>query len=162
MAGRDNVLFYASVASGTAAGTVVPLSLLYGIENVRQGYGTAKLKNARAYYQGMYANNVAASTSVPVSVKNSNWIDAAGVIALKYNSETALNRDSLCFMRGRDKTLQPNTSWVIQAELQANTTVAGGIYLILEIEYSDVQGYDAEKQFGSPVMKHCKNGSVTA
>lgn len=158
MAGRDNVLFIAPVGSGTAAGTVVPLSLAYGIENVRQGYGTAKLKNIRAFYTGGYSAN---ANGVKVEVKNSNWIDTAGVVAAAYTQETSLNKDNLCYMRGRDKVLQPNTSWTIAATVPANTTSAMVIYVLLEIEYSDVAGINAETAAGSPVFKECKNSSVT-
>ena len=159
MAGRDNVLFRADIASGTAAGTVVPLSLAYGIENVRQGYGKPTLKSVRSFWYGLYNN---AEYGVPVEIKNSNWIDSAGVIAQVTTAATVYNRDSLAFMRGRDKELAPNTSWTIAATLPAATTVAGSIYVLFEIEYSDVAGVSTEKVAGSPVMKMCSNGSVTA
>lgn len=159
MAGRDNVLFSAAVASGTSAGTVVPLSLLYGIENVRQGYGQPKLKFARAFYYGLYSG---ADTGVYVEIKNSNWIDSAGLLAQAYNQQTALNRDSVAFMRGRDKALQPNTSFTINATLPANTTAAGTIYVLFEISYEGVEGINTEDAAGSPVYKTCKNASVTA
>lgn len=158
MAGRDNVLFIAPVSSGTAAGTVVPLSLAYGIENVRQGYGTAKLKNIRAFYTGGYST---AANGIKVEVKNSNWIDSAGVVAASYGQETSLNKDNLCYMRGRDKVLQPNTSWTIAATIPSNTTSSMVIYALVEIEYSDVAGINAEAAAGSPVFKECKNSSVT-
>lgn len=158
MAGRDNVLFKADIASGVAAGTVIPLSLAYGIENVRQGYGTATLKNIRAVYSGVYSGS---QTGIPIEIKNSNWIDSAGLAAIKVASDVACSRDSLSFMRGRDMELQPNTSFTISAIPSANTTSAGSVYVILEIEYSSVQGFDAEKQKGAPVMKHCTNASVT-
>lgn len=160
MAGRDNVLFHASVASGAAAGTVVPLSFMYGVENVRQGYGRPILKNIRAVYDGMYSP---AAIGVPIEIKNSNWIDSAGLTAQSIDGETSLSRNSLAFMRGRDKELIPNTSWTINAVLNTNTTAAGDVYVILEIEYSDVPGYDPEKMTGtrSPVYKTCKNASVT-
>lgn len=157
MAARDNVLFGASVGSGTAAGTVVPLSLMYGIENVRQGYGAPKLKSVRAYWSNCYNNG---NISVPISIKNSNWIDEAGLLAQGFAYDTALNRDSLSFMRGRDKALAPNTSWIINAKLNTNTTAAGQIYVLIEIEYSDVAGINAETAAGSPVMKTCSNASV--
>lgn len=159
MAGRDNVLFMATVNSGTTAGTVIPLSLAYGIENIRQGYGTAKLKSIRAYYQGGYSSP---PNGVPIEIKNSNWVDAAGVIAASFTQETALNKANLDYMRGRDKVLQPNTSWMISATLPANTNSTMYIYVLIEIEYSDVHGYDANAQLGSPVFKRCTNASVTA
>lgn len=157
MAGRDNVLFHASIASGSTAGTVVPLSLLYGIENVRQGYGAAKLKNIRAIYSGGYSAN---NAGVFVEVKNSNWIDPAGLVAAKIGSDIAFARNSLSFMRGRDKELQPNTAFTITATLPANTTAAMELYVIIEIEYSDVQGFKTEELPGSPVMKRC-SGTAT-
>lgn len=64
--------------------------------------------------------------------------------------DTAINRDSYAFMRGRDKPLAPNTAWTINAEIAANTTAAGYVYVLLEIEYPDVQGFDAEDLKGSP------------
>lgn len=160
MAGRDNVLFHASVANGTAAGTVVPLSLKYGIENVRQGYGKATLKNIRAVYSGYYASG--SQTGIPIEVKNSNWIDSAGLTAVKINSEVAFARNSLSFLRGRDLELIPNTSFTVNATLPVNATAAGEIYVLFEIEYSGVPGFDAEKQPGAPVLKKCANASVTA
>lgn len=156
MAGRDNVIFKASIASGTAAGTVVPLTLLYGVENVRQGYGSAKLKNARAFYVGTLVGY-----GVPIEIKNSNWIDSAGLIAQAVAGDAAVNRDSLSFMRGRDKDLAPNTSWIISATLSTATTAATDVYVILEIEYSSVEGVNTEKAAGSPVFKKCSNASVT-
>ena len=157
MAARDNVLFHASIASGTAAGTVVPLTLLYGIENVRQGYGTAKLKNIR----GIYSSGYSSSLGVPVEIKNSNWIDSAGLVAQKCLDNDAFSRYNLAFMRGRDKELAPNTSWTIFATLPANTTSIMELYVLLEIEYSDVAGLSTENAAGSPVRKLCKNASVT-
>lgn len=159
MAGRDNVLFGAAVASGATVGTVVPLSLIKGVENVRQGYGTPVLKSVRAYYGGMYGSDI---YGVPISIKNSNWVDEAGLTAQMFSAATTLNRDSLAFMRGRDKVLQPNTSWIINATLSANTTAAGYIYVLIEIEYSNVAGINTENAAGSPVMKKCTNSSVTA
>lgn len=161
MAGRDNVLFGATIASGATAGTVIPLSLMYGIENVRQGYGQPVLKNIRSYFYGCYTSAQAANIGIPVKIKNSNWIDEAGLVSQKFALETAINRDSYAFMRGRDKALAPNTSWVINAEIASTTTAAGFIYVLLEIEYPDVQGFDAEELKGSPVAKICKNASVT-
>lgn len=161
MGARDNVLFQATVASGTAAGTVVPLSLLYGIENVRQGYGAAKLKGIYGFTHGGGSNYNSDSIGVPVEIKNSNWIDAAGLIAQRFNVLTACNKNSLNFMRGRDKALQPNTSWTIAATLPYATNGQLDIYVLVEIEYADVPGVDAEKLAGSPVMKKCANSSVT-
>lgn len=158
MAGRDNVIFYATVASGTSAGTVVPLTFLYGVENVRQGYGAPILKNARAYYTGMFSGT---GTGVPVSLKNSNWIDESGLVAQAFGADTVLNRDSLAFMRGRDKALDANTAWTIAATLPINTTSAGAIYVILEIEYSDVPGRATDLLKGSPVMKKCSATGIS-
>lgn len=158
MAARDNVLFSAAVASGTAAGTVIPLSLTYGVENVRQGYGTPKLKNIRGFYDGI----VSAGYGIEIDIKNSNWIDGAGLVADLVDNGFAYAEDSLSFMRGRDKVLAPNTSWQINAILPTAATANGTIYVILEIEYSDVPGVDTEKLAGSPVMKKCTNASVTA
>lgn len=157
MAGRDNVLFKGTFASGASASTVVPLSLAYGIENVRQGLGTPVLKNVRAYFVGGYT-----SFGIPIEIKNSNWVDSAGLMAQLYSSDTALNRNSLNFMRGRDKVLIPNTAWTINATLPSAASSAGEIYVLLEIEYSDVGGINTENAAGSPVMKTCTNTSVTA
>lgn len=163
MAGRDNVLFGAPVANAAAAGTVVPLSLMYGIENVRQGYGTPVLKHARAFFDGVYSDSAAIDHAISIEIKNSNWIDSAGMSAQKMNASTALNRDSLAFMRGRDKVLAPNTSWTINATLPYVASAAGYVYVLLEIEYPEVQGFDTEGlNKGAPVMKHCKNAAVTA
>lgn len=160
MAARDNVLFYASVASGTAAGTVIPLSLMYGVENVRTGYGTPRLKHVRAFYDGVYSSG---GNGIPVEIKNSNWIDSAGLVADMIDSGFAIGGETLSFMNGRNKELAPNTSWAINATLPVNAAAAGSIYVIFEIEYSDVPGVDPEKvPAGSPVMKKCYNASVTA
>lgn len=157
MAARDNVLFHASISSGATAGTVIPLSCIYGVENVRQGYGTPVLKSVRGVYNGCYS----AAPGIEVSIKNSNWIDAAGLIAQKIDNETALDNHSLAYMRGRDKVLAPNTSWIVDCTLLGNTTAAGDIYVLFEIEYSDVPGISTEKRAGSPVMKRCSAASVT-
>lgn len=158
MAARDNVLFMGTFAQGAAAGTVVPLSLLYGVENVRTGYGSAKLQNVRAMFYGGYAETI----GIPIEIKNSNWIDPAGLTAQNATSVTLLNRDSLGFLRGRGKELAPNTAWTINAILPASATNAGTVYVLFEIEYSDVPGFDSEKQPGSSVLKKCENASVTA
>lgn len=158
MAGRDNVVFSAVVSNGAIAGTVIPLSFTYGVENVRTGRGTPVLKNIRALFDGIYT----AGTGIPIEVKNSNWIDSAGLVAQLIDDNTALNKDSLSYMSGRDMVLAPNTSWIINAKLPANTTDGSGtIYVILEIEYSDVSGVDPAKIAGAPVLKTCSNASVT-
>ena len=163
MAGRDNVLFHASVASSTAADTVIPLEFMYGVENVRQGYGRPVLKSVRAVYDGLYSGANANGIGVAIEIKNSNWIDSAGLVAQNVDGETALSKNSLAFMRGRDKELIPNTSWIVNATILTTTTAAGDIYVLFEIEYSDVPGYDPEKITGArcPVYKTCKNASVT-
>lgn len=159
MAARDNVLFHASIASGATVGTVTPLTLLYGVENVRQGYGTPKLKNIRAVYDGGYSG---ANVALKINVKNSNWIDGAGLMATQADNAVVLNRNSYNFMRGRDKTLAPNTSWIITAEVVCGTTsAAADVYVLLEIEYSDVPGINTEAAAGSPVYKECKASGVT-
>ena len=160
MAGRDNVLFGAPIANGATAGTVIPLSLIYGIENVRQGYGTPRLKSVKCFFSGYLTDSNSITNGIKVEIKNSNWIDSAGAIAQRFNMVTALNKDSLAFMRGRDKVLQPNTSWIINAELPVTAQAAGYIWALFEIEYSDVAGIDTEKTSGSPVMKTCKNATV--
>lgn len=157
MAGRDNVLFGAQIPANSAAGLHIPLGLLYGVENVRQGYGTPRLKSVRAY-TSVYGS---AALGCPVYIKNSNWIDSAGLVAQKFSFDTAINKDSLAFMRGRDKVLQPNTSWTIEAVLDASIVNAGYVYVLLEIEYSDVPGINTENASGSPVFKECINASVT-
>lgn len=160
MAARDNVIFHATIANGTAAGTVVPLSLLYGIENVRTGYGTPVLKNIRGVYSGIYGGND--SVGIPVEIKNSQWVDSAGLRAQAISGGYSLARNSLAFMRGRDKVLSPNTSWTVNATLEY-AAAAGDIYVIFEIEYSDVPGKPtAEVLAGAPVMKKAINAAVTA
>ena len=165
VAGRDNVLYHARLTANVTAGTVVPLALLKGIENVRQGYGSAKLKNVRAFYAtaGTDTNNLQA---IPISIKNSNWVDSAGLSAQKFAGDTALSKNNLAFMRGRDKELLPNTTWTIYATMPAWTYNAStapylDIYVLIEIEYSAVQGINAENTAGSPVMKQAINASVT-
>lgn len=158
MAARDNVLFGATITSGTAAGTVIPLSLVYGIENVRQGYGTPVLKSVRAVHAATYVTD---TVGIPVRIKNTNWVDTAGLVSQKFSSVVSINRNSLSFMRGRDKILQPNTSWTIEAELTTQAAANGYIFVLLEIEYSDVPGISTDNASGSPVLKTCSNASVT-
>lgn len=166
MAGRDNVLFHARLTSTTSAGTVVPLAVLEGIENVRQGYGVAKLKSVRGLY-AVAATDTNVIAGIPIEVKNSNWIDAAGVLAQKFAADTSLGKNTLAFMRGRDKEVLPNSSWIVQATLPATWTYNAStapyldIYAILEIEYSAVDGIATENATGSPVMKMAMNASVT-
>ena len=157
MAGRDNVVYSAVINSGTTAGTVVPLAFTYGVENVRTGRGTPVLKNIRALFDGIYSSG----TGIPIEVKNSNWIDSAGLVAQLIDDTTALNKENLAYMPGRDIVLAPNTSWTINAKLPANTTSVGTLYVILEIEYSDVPGVDPAKLSGAPVLKTCSNASVS-
>ena len=150
----------------TTGGTRVPLTIQSGIENVRQGYGTAKLKSVTALYAvaGTDTNTIA---GIPVEVKNSNWIDKAGVLAQKFADDTSLDMSNLAHMRGRDVSLMPNTSWMIDAVLPATWTYNAStapyldLYVILSIEYSDVQGLDTERTVGYPVMKEAINQSVT-
>lgn len=165
MAGRDNVLFHARMTANVAAGTVVPLALLDGIENVRQGYGGAKLKNVCAWF-AKASTDTNAITAVPIEIKNSNWIDAAGLVAGNFQADSALSKGNLCFMRGRDKALAPNSAWIINATMPAWTYNAStapyfDIYVRLEIEYDSVPGIDTENKAGSPVMKRAMNASVT-
>lgn len=165
VSGRDNVLYHARMTSSVTAGTVVPLSLLKGIENVRQGYGSAKLKNVRAFY-ATAGTDTNALHAIPVTIKNSNWVDTAGLSAQKFAGDTALSKNNLAYMRGRDKDLLPNTTWTINAVMPAWTYNAStapylDIYVLIEIEYSAVQGINAENTAGSPVMKQAINASVT-
>ncbi len=165
MAGRDNVLFHARMTANVAAGTVVPIPLMAGIENVRQGYGNAKLKNVCAWF-AKAATDTNAIKAVPISIKNSNWVDSAGLVAGDFNDVTSLTKGNLCFMRGRDKELRPNTAWMIEAVMPAWTYNAStapyfDIYVRVEIEYDSVPGIDTEFKAGSPVMKQAINASVT-
>ena len=166
MAGRDNVLFHARLTTTTSAGTVVPLTVLEGIENVRQGYGTPVLKSVRGLYAvaGTDTNVIA---GIPMEIKNSNWIDSAGVLAQKFGDATSLGKNTLGFMRGRDKQILPNSSWIVQATLPATWTYNAStapyldLYALIEIEYSAVEGINTENTTGSPVMKQAINASVT-
>jgi len=166
MAGRDNVLFHARLTSTTTAGTVVPLAVLEGIENVRQGYGNPKLKSVRGLY-AVASTDTNTLAGIPIEVKNSNWIDSAGVLAQKFADDTSLGKNTLGFMRGRDKDIMPNSSWIIQATLPATWTYNAStapyldIYALIEIEYSAVEGINTENTTGSPVMKQAINQSVT-
>jgi len=166
MAGRDNVLYHARLTANTSAGTVIPLAVLEGIENVRQGYGEVKLKSVR----GLFAHattDTNTMTGIPVEVKNSNWIDSAGVLAQDFAEDSSLGKNTLGFMRGRDKGVLPNSSWIIQATLpftwtyNASTAPYLDIYILLELEYSGVDGINTENSTGSPVMKQAINQSVT-
>ena len=166
MAGRDNVIFHARATANVAAGAQIPLSLMYGIENVRQGYGKAKLKSVRSVFAHA-TTDTNTIVPIPVEIKNSNWVDAAGVIAQDFAKDTALSKNTLAYMRGRDKELIPNSGWMITATVPAAWTYNAStapyldIYVILEIEYDAVQGIDTENTLGSPVMKQAINNSVT-
>ena len=165
MAGRDDVLFHARATANVSAGTVIPLALQSGIENVRQGYGSAKLKNVCAWF-AKKSTDTNAIKNIPISIKNSNWVDEAGLVAGNIADETALAKGNLCFMRGRDKELRPNSSWIIEATCPAWTYNAStapylDIYVRVEIEYDSVPGIDTENKAGSPVMKKAINASVT-
>jgi len=167
MAGRDNVLYHARITTaGASAGQVIPLAVLEGIENVRQGYGTPVLKSIRGLYSvaGTDTNNLKA---IPIEVKNSNWVDSAGVLAQRFDDDSSLGKNTLGFMRGRDKELVPNSSWMINAVMPAAWTYNAStapyldIWCLLEIEYSAVEGIATENATGSPVMKQAINQSVT-
>lgn len=166
MAGRDNVLFHARLTTTTAAGTVVPLAVLEGVENVRQGYGTPVLKSVRGLY-AIAATDTNTISGIPVEIKNSNWIDSAGVLAQNFAEDSSLGKNTLGFMRGRDKTVLPNSSWIVQATMPATWTYNAStapyldLYVLVEIEYSAVEGIATENSTGSPVMKQAINQSVT-
>jgi hypothetical protein len=51
---------------------------------------------------------------------------------------------------------------MISATLPYATNAQLDIYVLIEIEYSDVPGVDAEKLAGAPVLKKCINTSLTA
>lgn len=167
MAGRDNVLYHARLTSSANAGQVVPLSLLAGIENVRQGYGTAKLKSIRGMYAIASTDTNTITSGIPIEIKNSNWVDSAGLIAGNAAEPTNLSNHTLGYMRGRDKGLIPNTAWIINATLpwswtyDQTTAPYLDIYVLIEIEYSAVQGIDTENTLGSPIMKQAINQTVT-
>ena len=165
MAGRDNVLWHYRATANVAAGTVIPLSVQKGIENVRQGYGNARLKNISGWF-AKASTDTNAIKAIPIEIKNSNWIDSAGLIAADFQDVTALTKGNLAFMRGRDKELRPNSSWTVQATVPAWTYNAStapylDIYVLFEIEYDTVPGIDTENKAGSPVMKQAINASVT-
>lgn len=166
MAGRDNVLYHARVAQSVTEGQVVPLQLLYGIENVRQGYGTAKLKSIRGMFAVASTDTNSTPSGIPIDIKNSNWVDSAGLIAGDSKDPTNLSKNNLSYMRGRDKQLIPNTAWMISAKMpwawtKSETAPYLDIYVLIEIEYSGVEGIDTENTLGSPVMKQAINQSVT-
>lgn len=167
MAGRDNVLYHARLKSTTAENSIIPLSLLTGVENVRQGYGSPKLKSVRAFYSKASTDTNVMSAGIPIEIKNSNWVDSAGLVAGSFDEPTCLSSHTLGYMRGRDKALVPNTSWIINATMPNSWTYSEttapyfDIYVLIEIEYSDVQGIDTENTIGSPVMKHANVLSVT-
>ena len=166
MAGRDNVLFHARLTSNTSAGTVIPLAVLEGIENVRQGYGTPVLKSVRGLY-AVASTDTNVIAGIPIEIKNSNWIDSAGVLAQKFGDATSLGKNTLGYMRGRDKQILPNSSWIVQATMPASWTYNAStapyldLYVLIEIEYSAVEGINTENSVGSPVMKQAINASVT-
>lgn len=165
MAGRDNVLYHARLTANATAGDKVNLSKLIGIENVRKGFGTPVLKSVRAHY-AIASTDTNTIEGVEISIQNSNWIDAAGLVACNFNDVNAMDRNNLAFMRGRDKALIENSGWIITATMPAWTYNAStapyfDIFVLLEIEYSALEGINTEGATGSPVMKIASNSSVT-
>ena len=130
--------FAYDLPAGTyAAGDRVQLVNTAGPAVVRSGRGTALLKKISTF---MLSSASTGATHWKVSVKNSDWVDAAESFAIPMSEATAMDTRSGAIQRGHDCPLTPNSSWEVWAEcvIGATTTTANTITADIEIDYPSV------------------------
>lgn len=128
----DSTLFAAAVPTGTyAVGDRIKMGVVRGPSVVRDGYGTALLKNTFAVATPALVGHV--------EIKNSNWIDKVCSIAPSPGA-TTLNSNSNASQRGHDAVLQPNSGWEAEyvVDVAATTTADGDAFALIDIDYPSV------------------------
>lgn len=147
----DSTLFVASIPAGTyAAGDTVALSVVRGPNVVRDGYGTAKMK------QIICLEDATGQPIGYVTLKNSNWIDEIGNFAVQSSTGTnfVLSSNSAAIQRCGNVELQPNSSWtaVYHITEAITTTVDYDVFLLVDVDYPNVTAVENPRtQDGAPV-----------
>lgn len=159
----DSILFALDIPQASyAAGQVMPMKIIRGPSVVRDGYGTAILKQVM-----VFASAHTISNGTYVTFKNANWNDcmASTLSSLTGNNAyAAFSKVSPMIQKCGDVELQPNSAFeatVIVGE--ANTTsVDNTVFVLVDIDYPSVQAIakPAEEK-GMPVTI-MRNDTVTA
>lgn len=154
--GIDTTIYY---YEKTAEAVNANFDCIYGLPTVRAGRGKATLHSIRAIYEGAGA----LQPKIPIEIKNTNWIDWAGVQAIPWNKQNTMNKNTAGYLKGRGKELIENSTFEFRLpETVGVDSDVVRIYVIVEIEYSSVTGYDTEFTAGSPVSKILRNTATDA
>lgn len=160
----DSVLFAVDVPAGSyTAGQVISMPVIRGPSVVRDGYGTAKLKQVL-----VLGTKSAIATGTYVSFKNANWVDDLKTMIASAGSSsntlTLLTPYSPCLQRCGDIELQPNSSFEVNLVIgQTVTTNADNTVICLaDIDYPSVSSVaNPRDEAGAPVSI-MRSDTVTA
>lgn len=135
----DSTLFAVDVPAGTyAAGDKLPLVPIRGPAVVRDGYGSAILKQVVA----IGADGAVVGGSY-VEFKNANWNDSLKTMISSANGNqqfSILAKTSPAIQRCGNIELQPNSSFEINLVIggAVTTTAPCSIFLLMDIDYPSV------------------------
>lgn len=159
--GLDTSIYNVHLPQGTySAGVPVPLNVVFGPSVVRDGNGTAVLKEifTASIFSGSSSSYVTRAPEI-VTVKNSNWVDSVSNIIVPIQSAnlgTILDPDSSAVQRCGDIQLAVNSSFTVTWTPKANITIGEGevldVFVNIVIDYAAVSSVDnPSSQMGSPV-----------
>lgn len=148
----DSMLYRLQAPAGTYnAGEQYPLTLVDGPAVVRDGYGTAVLKNVFTI-----ADGEPMSPSL-ITIKNQNWVDSMSNLVSTAGGNgiySILSENGPCMQRGGDMQLQPNSAFtVVFSPVNAVTTTTDtDIWCLIDIDYPQVAAIsDPRNETGAPV-----------
>lgn len=148
----DTMMYRIQVPAGTyTAGTAYPLTLIDGPAVVRDGYGSAYLKEIFTI-----ADALAPGPSV-IEVKNQNWIDSVQNIlcsAAGNGIYTALSKNGPCVQSGGDIELQPNSAFTVNLvpKVAFTSTSDFDAFCLIQIDYPQVAAVaNPANEKGAPV-----------
>lgn len=160
----DSILFAADIASGVTytAGDTISLSVIRGPSVVRDGYGTAKLKQVM-----IFSSNNALSLGTYVSFKNANWNDSLKTLLASANGNqkyTLLSKTSPAIQRCGDMELQPNSAFDVNLVIGTGfqTSSATSVFLLADIDYPSVAAIANPKEEDGTPVSIIRNDTVTA
>lgn len=135
----DSILFAADIPAGSyAAGTTIPLNVIRGPSVVRDGYGTAVLK--QVIVMSSYSAIIGGTY---VKFKNSNWNDDLKTMLASVNgnqAQTFFSKVSPVIQKGGDTELQPNSSFEVNLVIPyaATTNDPTSVFCLIDIDYPSV------------------------
>lgn len=149
----DSTLYAVDLPVGTyTKGQKLPMVPIKGPAVVRDGYGTAVLKQVVTLATASYIE-----VGTYVEFKNSNWNDSQKNIVNSANGNqqfSLLARTSPCLQKCGDTELQPNSSFEVNLVIGQNvtTTAVNTVFLLVDIDYPSVQAVqNPADEKGQPV-----------